>query len=164
MTKLLNPRLGNGFYSTKKDEWLNPFDRLLDEMMSAQNPELHRVFGDSIFEKNAYPKVNIIDENDHILIEASVPGMKREDISIEVDGQTLTIASMYNGDSRELNRERQYLRREIKKSQFTRSFSLSKELDLAEISAGIDSGLLSIKIPKLVPKKDILSKKKIQIA
>ena len=163
MTKLLNPRLGNGFYSTKKDEWLNPFDRLLDEMMSAQNPELHRVFGDSIFEKNAYPKVNIIDEGDHILIEASVPGMKKDDVAIDVDGQTLTIASMYNNDMREAKKDGQYLRREIKKSFFTRSFNLSKELNLTEISAGIDAGLLSIKIPKLLPKKDLETKKRVEI-
>lgn len=163
MTKLLNPRLGNGFYSMKKDEWLNPFDRLLDEMMSAQNPELHRVFGDSIYEKNAYPKVNIIDEVGSIVIEASVPGMKKDDISIEVEGQTLTIASMYNSDMKEEKRDGIFLRREIKKSKFTRSFNLSKELNLSEISADIDSGLLTIKIPKLLPKVEQALKKRVQI-
>ena len=58
----------------KRDEWLSPFDKMLDEMFSASNPELHKVFGDSVFEKNAYPKVNIIDTSDSIVIEASVPG------------------------------------------------------------------------------------------
>ena len=36
----------------RKDEWLSPFDKMLDEMLSASNPELHKVFGDSVFEKS----------------------------------------------------------------------------------------------------------------
>jgi len=164
MTKLFNPALGNrDFYALKKDEWLNPFDRLFDEMMSAQNPELHRVFGDSLFEKNAYPKVNIIDRHDSVLIEASVPGLKKEDVSIESDGQTLTISSSFPKEMREEGRGLNYLRREIKKSSFARSFILSRELDIANISADMDSGLLLIMIPKLLPKKEVSSKKKIEI-
>lgn len=165
MAKIFNPAMGNrDFYTLKRDEWLNPFDRLFDEMMSAQNPELHRVFGDSLFEKNAYPKVNIIDYVDSVMIEASVPGLKKEDVSIEVEGQNLTISSSFPKDSREDHRGLNYLRREIKKSAFARSFTLSKDLDLANISADMDSGLLLVRIPKLVPKAEQNTKKKIQIS
>ena len=165
MAKLFNPTLGNrDFYALKKDEWLNPFDRLFDEMMSAQNPELHRVFGDSLFEKNAYPKVNIIDHNNSVIIEASVPGLKKEDVSIEVEGQILTISSSFPKATTEESRGVSYLRREIKKSSFARSFTLSKDLDLSSISADMDSGLLLVKIPKLMPKREFSSRKKIQIS
>lgn len=169
MTKLFNPKMGSqdSLFTIKRDEWLSPFDRLFDEMMSTSNPELQRVFGDSVFEKNAYPKVNIIDIADSVIIEASVPGLKKEDIAIEIDGQILTIASMFEKDSKELKRQSQdgftFLRREIKKSSFTRSFSLSKDLELSKISADIDSGLLIIKIPKIAPINPPTSKRRVEI-
>ncbi len=147
----------------KKDEWLSPFDKMLDEMLSASNPELHKVFGDSVFEKSAYPKVNIIDTSDSILIEASVPGAKKEDVSVEIEGSLLTIASRNGRDIKEDHSDVKFLKREIKKSSFIRTFTLSKDLDTSSVTADLDLGLLTIKIKKLTPKKNLIERKKIAI-
>lgn len=163
MNKLTAGLLPYHYSNLRRDEWLSPFDKILDELVSASNPDLHKVFGDSVFEKNAYPKVNIVDGKDSIVIEASVPGLKKEEVSVEVEGNVLTIASRPQKESREDISEARYLRREIKKSSFVRSFTLSKDLDVSSVKADLDLGLLTISIGKLVPRKDILQRKKINI-
>lgn len=131
-----------------KEEWLNPFDRLFDEMFSSSNPELSKILGDSVFEKNAYPKVNIVDFDDLIEIQASAPGMSEQDINIEISNRTLTI---YGSNQQNKNLESRFLKREIKTSSFKRSFSLSDNLDVSSVSAKMLNGMLYIKIPKLKP-------------
>jgi len=163
MNKLTAGLLPYHYSNLKRDEWLSPFDKILDELVSASNPDLYKVFGDSVFEKNAYPKVNIIDNKDSIIIEASVPGLKKEEVSVEVEGNVLTIASRPQKESREDLAEARYMRREIKKSSFVRSFTLSKDLDASSVKADLDLGLLTISIGKLIPRKDLLQRKKISI-
>ena len=65
----VNPR------SLTKREFLTPFDRLFDDMLTDMFPSFHREFGDEFFSKGSYPKVNVINHEDHILIEAAIPGL-----------------------------------------------------------------------------------------
>jgi len=152
-------------FEPSKEEWLNPFDRLFDEMVSASNPELSKVLGDSVFEKNAYPKVNIIDFDNLIEIQASAPGMGDEDVNIEVLNRTLTI---YGNNQQNKNLEAKmgsrFLKREIKTSSFKRSFSLSENLDTSAVEARMSNGMLYIRIPKLRPTQSKELKVKVPIS
>lgn len=147
----------------KRTEWLNPFDKIFDDMLATTNPELYKAFGDSVFEKNAYPKVNIVNYNDFVTIEAAVPGMKESEVNVEVDGNTLTISGSTARNQSGENDDSSYLKREIKRSSFARSFTLSKELDTSKIEAKLDLGLLTVKIKKVNPKQETSQKKKILI-
>ena len=163
MNKLTAGLLPYHYSNLKREEWLSPFDKILDELMSASNPDLHKVFGDSVFEKNAYPKVNIVDNKDSITIEASVPGLRKEEVFVEVEGNVLTISSRPHKELADDNSDSKYLTRELKKSSFMRSFTLSKELDTSSVKADLDLGLLTITINKLIPRKEIPQRKKIAI-
>lgn len=128
------------------DEFMMPFDKMFDEIMRASFPTFDKTF----FEKGSYPKVDILDREDSLVIEAAVPGMSREDISVDVHDGVLTIS----GDKRSESEDgEQYLYRELKRSSFRRSWTLTDNLDQDGISAKFEDGMLYLTIPKLEAEK-----------
>ena len=152
----VNPR------SLTKREFLTPFDRLFDDMLTDMFPAFHREFGDEFFSKGSYPKVNVINHEDHVLIEAAIPGLSKEDINVEVTEGVLSIVGTSNQS--EGITDSQYVKREIKRSSFRRSFTLNDNLDSKKISAGFDNGILSLEIPKVIPDNSEPKTRKIEIA
>jgi HSP20 family protein len=133
-------------------EFMMPFDRLFDEFFNKSGiPGFQNKFGTDFFEKGSYPKVDILDEKDAIVIEAAVPGMSKEDISVDVHDGVLTIF----GEKRltQDNESRSYIHRELKRSSFRRSWTLAEHLDHNNISAKFEDGMLYLRIPKLQPEE-----------
>lgn len=132
-----------------RQEFLTPFDRLFDDAMSNLFPAFSNDLGQDFFTKGSYPKVNVINYDEEVNIEAAIPGMDKNDVTVEITDRILTITGKSNQDSR-LD-ESQYVKREIKKSSFKRSFTLNDNLDPSKISASFDKGILTLVIPKHVP-------------
>jgi len=132
-----------------RQEFLTPFDRIFDDMFGNMFPSVADGFGDDFFTKGSYPKVNVVNYEDGIEIDAAIPGITKEDISLEITDGVLTIQGTGN-QSRHVD-DSQYLKREIKRSSFRRSFTLGDNLDSAKVSAKFDNGILTLSIPKLVP-------------
>ena len=92
------------------------------------------------------PAVNITEEKDQYRVELAVPGMKKEDFSIDVEGSMLTISA-----SREENKEekdKKYTRKEYNYSSFSRSFTLPDEVNKTAIEAKYNDGVLNLVLPK----------------
>lgn len=147
--------------SVLKNEMLSGFDSLLDAFF---DETFSKEFKNQFSQKGKYPKVNIIGLEEKVVLEAAIPGMTRDDITIEVDedNDTLTISgkSQQKSEYKDL-----YLTQEIKRSQFSRSFILSKEsLDLTKISAQCDNGILTIEIPRINPEERAPKIRKVNIA
>ena len=134
------------YRAPSRTELATPFDSLINDMMNELFP-IGKTFGEDFFVKGSYPKVNVIDEESSVLIEAAVPGMKREDITLEIKENNLSISGKANQNSS--TKDSSFIRREIKRSKFSRSFNLSKDLDVDGIKATCEDGVLSIRIPKL---------------
>lgn len=132
-----------------RKEFLTPFDRLFDDMLNDVFPAFHRQYGEDFFSKGSYPKVNVINHEDCVTIEAAIPGLTKEDIQVEVTEGVLSIIGTSNQN--EQIKDSQYVKREIKKSSFRRSFTLNDDLDSEKISAEFDNGILSLSIPKVNP-------------
>jgi len=132
-----------------RQEFLTPFDRLFDDAMSNLFPTFSNELGQDFFAKGSYPKVNVINYDNEVTIEAAIPGMDKDDVSVELTDNILTIIGSSNQKANV--KEMQYVKREIKKSSFKRSFTLSDNLNASEISAHFDKGILTLSIPKLVP-------------
>tara|TARA_R100001082_G_C4358222_1_gene157961 strand:- start:1052 stop:1510 length:459 start_codon:yes stop_codon:yes gene_type:complete len=127
-----------------RDEFLTPFDRMFDNIVNTQFPEFEKNFGIS-FEKGSFPKVDVADYDESIVIVAEIPSLKKDALKIEVDDNILTIS----GDKHSLDDENvRYLRKELKHSSFRRSFQLGDLLDSENISANFSDGVLRIEIPK----------------
>lgn len=91
------------------------------------------------------PAVNITQEQGEYKIELAVPGMKKEDFKIDVDGNMLTISS----EKEESNEEKQkrFTRKEYSYSSFTRSFTLPEEVNQEKIEAKYEDGVLKLLLP-----------------
>ena len=100
------------------------------------------------------PSVDIGEDDKSYLITADVPGMKPEDLDIQVENNVLTL----RGERKYENKsERQgYHRVERHYGSFQRSFTLPEGVDADKIEAGVENGILTLRVPKPVaslPKK-----------
>lgn len=90
---------------------------------------------------------NVSENENEYLVEISAPGLKKEDIKIELENDVLKISSTVEDKKEEKNEN--YYRREFYKSSFERSFAIPKGVKKDEISATMSDGILIVEIPKL---------------
>ena len=143
-----------------RDTFLTPFDKIFDQMVETQYPDVVKSVGVKPYGNTAYPKVNVYEYDDKIGLVAEIPGLKKKQLNIEVEDGVLTIS----GDKHNIldEADAKILRRELKQSSFKRSFELGDLLDGDNISANFTDGILSISIPKLEPEKP--KKKSVKIS
>ena len=92
------------------------------------------------------PSVNITENKDQYNVSLAVPGMKKDDFKIDVEGNILTI-SCEKDETKEEN-EKRYTRKEYSYSSFSRSFTLPDEVNREKIDARYEEGLLKISLPR----------------
>lgn len=129
-----------------REELLTPFDSLFDSIISKTIPSFSEEFGIEFFGNNSYPKVDVVDFEDKVQIEAEIPGLSKEDVSVDIEENVLCIT----GSKRE-NKEgenKKYIRKELKRSSFKRSFRLKDNFNTKKIQADFKDGILLIDIPK----------------
>lgn len=90
------------------------------------------------------PPMDILATGEEVVILAEVPGMSREQVSVQVDGPVVTISGERAAD----DADGQALVRERPAGSFSRSFSLAYELDPDGVSARLQDGLLRVSIPR----------------
>ena len=146
MTKVV---LNRAFPIIDRDSFLTPFDRMFDQIVESNFPDINKSVGVKPFQGSAYPKVNVYEYDDKIGVIAEIPGLDKKDLSVEVEDGVLTIS----GDKHGLfdDEGAKVIRRELKHSSFKRSFELGELLDGDNIKASFKDGLLSIQIPKAEP-------------
>lgn len=129
-------------------EFMMPFDRMFDEIIKASFPGLQSKYGGDFFEKGSYPKVDILETKDALIIEAAVPGMTKEEITVDVhDGILMISGEKRLGESSKIDGS--YIYRELKRSTFRRSWTLAENLDPSKISAKLENGMLYLTIGKI---------------
>ena len=148
MTKVI---YNANFPTIDRDNFLTPFDRLFDQLVSQQFPEIEKQIGVKPFQGTAYPKVNVYEFEDKVGLIAEIPGLDKKDLNIEVEDGKLTISGDKHGTFD--IKGAKVIRRELKQSSFKRQFELGELLDGDKIKANFKDGLLSIDIPKIEPKK-----------
>lgn len=95
---------------------------------------------------NNLPQVNIKEAETNFVLELCVPGGKKEDFKIEIDKEVLTVSAEAKTD--EVKKEEEYTRREFAFKSFKRSFTLPNTIDIANINANYENGVLSFELPK----------------
>lgn len=136
-------------------------------------PTLSNVFEDflsSDFEKYFAPKtnsplVNIFENEDNFTLELVIPGFSKDEIELEVKEKVLTIASKEEKkEEQDENdkKEKKYRRKEFYKGSFKRSFELPKNINKNAVEANYTNGILSITLPKLEPKPEVVQQINIQ--
>ena len=92
------------------------------------------------------PAVNITEQKDAYLVSLAVPGLKKEDFKIGVDGNMLTISSEKEENKEE--KDKRFTRKEYNYSSFSRSFTLPEEINQEKIEAKYEDGVLKISLPR----------------
>ena len=118
--------------------------------------ELDRLFGDftpeNLMSHGAQPALNLWEEENNLVAEAEVPGMKLEDLDISVAGNELTI----KGERKDETQDAVFHRRERRFSSFTRVLTLPTDVDADKVEATLRNGVLRIAMPKsetVLPRK-----------
>jgi HSP20 family protein len=137
------------FPNISRDNFLTPFDHLFDTMFESNFPEIVNTVGVKPFEGSAYPKVNVYEYEDKVGVVAEIPGIDKDDLTVDVEDDVLTIkGSKHGAIGRAMEENATVLRRELKHSSFERRFTLGESLDGENIKAQFKDGILSIDIPK----------------
>ena len=97
------------------------------------------------FENKQLPAVNIQEMDQAFLVELAAPGLKKEDLLVEVEKDVLSIASEKEGKTEETGR---YTRKEYNFASFRRTFSLPESVDSKKIDAIYSEGVLTVTLPK----------------
>ena len=92
------------------------------------------------------PAVDIYENGEKVVLKLELPGMKKEDVDVRIENQTLTVRGERKFDSDE--KEENFHRIERRYGSFFRSFSLPTTLDTDNVQAKYDAGVLSLELKK----------------
>lgn len=113
------------------------FDRIVDSFLKP-------TYASTV---NFQPSCDVNETNDHYLVSFDMPGVKKEDIKIEVQGNQLVIAGErqreVKGEDGDAN-----LRHERVYGKFERTFTLPTTINADKIEAQYENGVLNIALPK----------------
>ncbi len=100
------------------------------------------------YETFSIPAVNIIENFPNFVVELAVPGLQKENFSIEVEEDTLKISSKKAKEQTEENNDSRFRKREFNYQSFERSFKLPENIKTEDIQANYENGILKITLPK----------------
>ena len=104
-------------------------------------------------------KTDIQDKGDSYLLEADLPGFKKEDIHVDVDGDTMTIRAERHSEHEDQDKKGNYVRCERSYGSYQRAFDISG-IEVANISAQYNDGVLKLNMPK---KSAVVNAKQIEM-
>jgi HSP20 family protein len=89
--------------------------------------------------------IDVRAEDDNFLITALVPGLKPEDLSIQVINETVTLSGELKLD---VDEKANYIHKECPSGKFHRTITLPSTLDAAKAEAKVENGILTLRVPK----------------
>ena len=127
-------RENRGYFEDFANDFFRPFFADNFGMMADQRPM----------------KVDVKDAGDHYTLEADMPGMKKDDVKVEVNDGVLTISAEYNQTEEQKKEEEKYVYRERRFGSMSRSFNVEGIQEDA-ITAEFKDGVLKLELPKSQP-------------
>lgn len=123
----------------------SPFDELAQ--MRRQMDRLYENFTDPqrTAPAGVFPLVNLTENKENYYVRAELPGVKGDDLDIQVTGNNLAISGQRKIEPEEGVR---YHRREREAGTFSRIIGLPGEVDSDKVDASLENGLLTVVIPK----------------
>jgi HSP20 family protein len=118
-------------------ELRNRLDRVFDELWDGRT--LTR--GKRVFR----PAIDVVRENGNLVLHADVPGIKPDEVKIEVEDDVLTVSGEHNEEKEEEGRH--YICRERRHGSFERSMALPAGVEAKNIKATTHDGVVEVTIP-----------------
>lgn len=131
MNSVLSPSVSVGWHP------VSALDRMFDDVMGAS-------FGTATNPRTFVPEYDVRVRETEVVIAFDVPGLKREDLEMTVEDRVLTIRGVRKFEGEQTDQVvlgRAY-------GEFTRSFTLPQTLDDENVTASLEDGVLTVRIPK----------------
>ena len=120
---------------------------LQEEVNRLFSTNLTRGFGEEGIGRGAWnPSVDIYENKDHIVLEAELPGMKRDDFELSVENNVITLRGERQFEKKDESDN--YHRVERSYGSFTRSFTLPQTVSADGATAEYRNGVLRVTLPK----------------
>jgi HSP20 family protein len=108
------------------------FDRMFEELTDGH-------------ERGWVPAIDIVRDNGNLVVRADVPGIKPEEVKIEVEDDILTVSGEH--EERKEEKDKDFLRRERRYGSFSRSMALPPGVEVKKIKAKTHNGVVEVTIP-----------------
>ncbi len=123
-------------------EFRDEIDRLFKDFFSPWPVRRRRVRGEMVWA----PEVDVYEDENNVVVQAELPGLKPKEVDISIAGNTLTLKGEKKGEKEEEGRN-YYLVERVYGS-FERSIELPIEVDASKAKATMKDGILEVVIPK----------------
>jgi len=131
--------------------WIPVFNRLLEEFGGYMWDPFRGFEWPVEYElPTRVPYVDVVDSGTEYVVKAELPGLKKENVQIEVGTNEVSITARSEVEAEE--RGKTYLHRERAFSSFRRRIGFGESIDTEKVVASMAEGVLEIKLPKLEPK------------
>ena len=127
---------------------LDPFNDLVDDLFRGflVRPLAYEGRADGATQL-ARIKVDVAEKNGAYLVAAELPGVKKEDIHVSIDGAQVTLEAEVKRE-KEANKDERVLHSERLFGKVVRSFTLPQEVDESKAEAKFKDGVLELTLPK----------------
>ena len=120
-------------------------DSVIDNLFNDFFNTVSRTPFNTVNQNSNYPRVDIRENRESVTLDATVPGLSKEDVSIDYEDGHLKISAEKQAN----NLADDFVHREIHRSAFSRWFSVDEDTyEVGKIDASLHNGILSITIPK----------------
>ena len=117
---------------TELGELRSRFDRMFNEWLGGREPAWT-------------PAIDVVREDGHLVVRADLPGIKPEEVKIEVDDDILTVSGEH--EERKDEKDKHFVRRERRYGSFSRSLALPPGVEAKKIKAKTHDGVVEVTIP-----------------
>jgi len=93
--------------------------------------------------RSAIPSVDIYENDDEILLHADMPGVKKDEISVNIDNGTLSLSGVRRIDCNGVSTWE-----EFSDVEYVRNFSIPQSIDVQRVEAELKDGVLKLHLPK----------------
>ncbi|OGO43894.1 MAG: hypothetical protein A2137_04790 [Chloroflexi bacterium RBG_16_58_8] len=121
--------------------YLDELESWASDMWEGWKPSYHHGYW-----HHAYPRMDMYEYKDELWLWAELPGLKKEDIDISLEGDCLTIKA--EKKAREVPEDARYYYNELCYGTYSRSFTLPYPVDGEKLTATYADGVLEVRLPK----------------
>ena len=126
--------------------WRKRAPNLWDEMFNIRNELGRRVANGA--SSTWYPVVDVREDKDELSLQAELPGLRSEDVRVNVENGVLTISGEKKQEIEECQEGSDYHLVERRYGRFERSFTLPRSVDAEKVKAEFANGVLTVTLPK----------------
>lgn len=119
------------------------FDGMMKDLFNEFPTTVAKTFREDVMN---FPPVNIVEKIASYQVELSAPGFEKADFAIKLEGNLLNIGTEKKEEKNEETDK--MIRREFTYKGFKRSFTIDEKIDVENISARYENGILKLELPK----------------